>query len=38
MADWYDPTPLGSLRMRVTAGSAGTNGTVATVLQQLKKY
>jgi len=38
MDDWYDVSPLGSLKMKVTAGSATTNGTVQVVLEQLKKY
>jgi len=36
--DWYDPRPLGSLKAKLTAGSAGTNGSVAVVLEQLKRY
>lgn len=38
MADWYDVTRLGSLRLRMKAGSAGAAGTVAAILQQLRRY
>jgi len=36
--DWYDVTKLGSLRLRMEAGSAGAAGTVAVILQQLRRY
>ena len=38
MDDWYDVTKLGSLKSRIKAGSAGTNGSVQIFLQQLAKY
>ncbi len=37
-ADWYDTTLLRSLKARVKAGSAGTNGSVQIVTEQLRKY
>ncbi len=36
--DWYDVTKLGSLRLRLKAGSGGANGTQAVILQALRKY
>lgn len=36
--DWYDVTRLGNLRLRLKAGSAGTNATVNIVTQQLRRY
>jgi len=36
--DWYDTSKVGTLLLRITAGSAGTNGTVKVVTQELKKY
>lgn len=36
--DWYDITRLGSLRLRLKAGSGAATGTQAVVLQQLRKY
>ncbi len=36
--DWYDVTKLGSLRLRLKAGTNGTNGTGQVITEQLKKY
>jgi len=36
-ADWYDVTKLGSLKMRIKSGSAGTNGDIAIITQQMRK-
>jgi len=36
--DWYDPRPLGSLKMEITGGTAGISGSSKIVLQQLKRY
>ena len=36
--DWYNAPGLGSLKAKITAGSAGTSGTVSVVLEQLKRY
>lgn len=36
--DWYDVTKVGSLKLRVRAGSAGVLGTVEIVTEQLKPY
>lgn len=36
--DWYDVTKLGSLKMRLKAGSAGNTGVVEIVTEQLRKY
>lgn len=36
--DWYDVTRVGSLRLRLKAGLRGAHGTVAVVLQQLRRY
>lgn len=36
--DWYDVTKLGSLKMRLKAGSAGSSGVVEIVTEQLRKY
>lgn len=38
MADWYDVTKVGSLRLRLRAGSSGTSGNGAVILQQLRRY
>lgn len=38
MADWYDVTTKGSVRLRLKAGGSGTSGTGAVVLQQLRRY
>lgn len=37
-ADWYDVTKLGNLKMRLKAGSAGVDGVVEIVTEQLRKY
>jgi len=37
-ADWYDVTKIGNLKMRLKAGSAGINGVVEVVTEQLRKY
>jgi len=36
--DWYDVTKIGNLSMRFKAGSAGVNGVVEIVTEQLRKY
>lgn len=36
--DWYDVTKVGDLRSRIKAGTGGANGTVAHILQQLRRY
>jgi len=36
--DWYDITRLGSLILRLKAGDGGASGTVAVILQQLRRY
>jgi hypothetical protein len=36
--DWYDVTKLGSLQLRLEAGSSTTNGAVDVLTQQLRKY
>ena len=38
LADWYDVTRIGSLRLRLNAGAGGANGTVSAILQQLRYY
>jgi len=38
LADWYDVTKLGSLKMRLEAGSAGNTAIVEIVTEQLRKY
>ena len=38
LADWYDVTKLGSLRLRMRAGAGGAVGTVSAILQQLRYY
>jgi len=37
-ADWYDVTKIGNLKMRFKAGSAGINGVVEIVTEQLRPY
>lgn len=36
--DWYDVTKIGNLKLRLKAGSAGGNGVVEVVTEQLRKY
>lgn len=37
--DWYDLSKIGSLRLRLKAGTGGAaSGTVAVILQQLRRY
>ena len=36
--DWYEVSKLGSLKMRVKAGSAGSSGSVSILTQQLRRY
>lgn len=36
--DWYDVTKIGSLKLRLKAGSAGADKTVEIVTEQLRKY
>ncbi len=36
--DWYDPAGLSSLKLKITAGAAGSSGTVQCVAEQLKRY
>ena len=38
LADWYDVTKLGSLRLRMRSGAGGEVGTVSAILQQLRYY
>lgn len=39
IADWYDPTRIGSLRLDLTGGSSVTSGaTTQIILQQLRRY
>lgn len=38
LADWYDVTRLGSLRLRMRSGGGGEVGTVSAILQQLRSY
>ncbi len=37
-ADWYDVTKVGNLKLRLKAGSAGVNGVVELVTEQLRTY
>ena len=37
-SDWYDVTKKGSVQLRLESGTAGTSGTGAVILQQLRKY
>jgi hypothetical protein len=36
--DWFNPTALSALKMKVTAGAAGASGQVQVVAEQLRKY
>lgn len=36
--DWFDVTKVGTLRLRLKAGSSGTSGKVDVATQQLRKY
>lgn len=36
--DWYDATELDNLKVQLTSGSAGTNGAISLVLEQVQKY
>ena len=36
--DWYDPRPLGALKLDITAGGGGTSMTTALILEQLQRY
>ena len=36
--DWYDVTKIGNLKLRLKAGSAGVDGVVEVVTEQLRKY
>ncbi|MBA7681419.1 hypothetical protein ES703_89757 [subsurface metagenome] len=36
--DWYDVTKVGSLRLRLLAGTGGGSGDVAVITQQLRRY
>lgn len=38
LADWYDVTRVGSLRLRLKAGAGEANGTVGVITQQLRRY
>jgi len=38
MDDWYDISGKAKVRLRLKAGTNGTNGTAQVVLQQLRKY
>ncbi len=38
LADWYDVTKLGSLRLRMRSGVGGEVGTASVILQQLRYY
>lgn len=38
ITDWYDVSKIGSLILRIKAGSAGANGRVSIVLQQYRTY
>jgi len=38
MEDWADVTRLGSLKLRLEAGSSGTSGAVSVLTQQLRRY
>jgi len=38
ISDWYDVTKLGSVRLRLRAGTYNANGTWAVVLQQNRSY
>lgn len=36
--DWYEVTELDNLKLQLTSGSAGTNGDISVVLEQVQKY
>jgi hypothetical protein len=36
--DWYNPTALSALKMKITSGSAGATAGTQIVVEQLKKY
>lgn len=38
LADWYDVTEVGNLRLRVEGGARGINGTIQIITQQLRRY
>jgi hypothetical protein len=39
IADWYDVTKLGSLRLQITAGSSvGSSSTCEVITQQMRRY
>ncbi|MBA7580767.1 hypothetical protein ES708_22661 [subsurface metagenome] len=38
LADWYDVTKVGSLRLRVRGGGTATAGTYQVILEQLRRY
>jgi len=38
MADWYDATKVGSLRLRLKSGGGYSGSDIATVIQQLRSY
>lgn len=38
IADWYDVTRVGDLRLKVTGGTPGASGTYQVVIQQLRRY
>lgn len=38
IADWYDVTKIGSLKLRLKSGSASSGNTVEIVTEQLRKY
>lgn len=38
MADWYDVTRVGSLRLRILGGAEADNATFHVILQQLRRY
>jgi len=38
IADWYDVTRVGNLRLKLAGGGAGITGTYQVVIQQLRRY
>lgn len=38
LADWYDVTEVGDLRLRVEGGARGINGAIQVITQQLRRY
>ena len=38
IADWYDVSRVGNLRLKVSGGGAGITGTYQVVIQQLRRY